>query len=385
MMKLFTKLFIGLALGLLIGLYGPPWCVRMLLTIKQLIGQLISFTIPFIILFFVTFGITNLPTNSHRLLLTTLLLAYSSTILAGFLSLCAGLTLLPQFDFIQASMFEEVSAHQLQPFIQLKITPFFEVVSTLIAAFIFGLGIVKTQALSLKKIVSEGKNIVELLLARVIVPLLPFYIAGVTSEMAQQGNILSLLESFGVVMLLAVSLQWLWLCAIYLLTGLALKRNPIVLLRNMLPAYFTALGTMSSAATIPVEIATVQKNGVRNSIVHFTVPLCANIHLCGSTITLTLCTLVVASMTQGANMISLQSMIPFVLALGVVMIAAPGAPGGGVMSALGLLTSMMGFGDTAIALMIALYITQDGFGTACNVTCDGALSLWVDRLTPTTS
>ncbi|MGL6296313.1 MAG: cation:dicarboxylate symporter family transporter, partial [Plesiomonas sp.] len=218
--------------------------------------------------------------------------------------------------------------------------------------------------------------------AKVIIPLLPLYIAGVFAEMTLDGTVFSTLKTFGIVLVLAISMHWLWLTVLYVAAGLVSGRSPLFLLRTMLPAYFTAVGTMSSAATIPVTLRQSKAMGVSEGVANFTVPLCATIHLSGSTITLVTCATAVMYLAQHMAIPSLLTMLPFILMLGVTMIAAPGAPGGAVMSALGLLGSMLGFTEAQLALMIALYLAQDSFGTACNVTGDGAISLLVDNGLP---
>ncbi|HEY7907005.1 MAG TPA: cation:dicarboxylase symporter family transporter, partial [Wenzhouxiangella sp.] len=209
-------------------------------------------------------------------------------------------------------------------------------------------------------------------------PFLPLYIAGVFAELAAAGTVFATLKTFGVILALSVSLHWVWLLVLYSLVGLRIKRSPLPLIRQMLPAYFTALGTMSSAATIPVTLKSAQANGVDPKIAGFTIPLCATTHLSGSTITIVACAVAVMVLQEGLALPGLMGMLPFILTLGVVMLAAPGVPGGAVMSAVGLLGSMLGFGETAVALMIALYMAQDSFGTACNVTGDGAIALWIN-------
>ena len=251
--------------------------------------------------------------------------------------------------------------------------------TALVTAFVFGIGMSQLGLDTLKTVSDQGRDIIDGLLAKVIIPALPFYIAGVFAEMTVAGTVVDTLQAFGVVLIAALVMHWLWLSVLYIVSGLLLKRNPIELIKNMLPAYFTALGTMSSAATIPVSLQSSKANNVKEDVANFTVPLCATIHLSGSTITIVTCAMAVMFLSPSMEVPSLMAMLPFIMMLGVVMIAAPGAPGGAVMSALGLLTSMLGFNEGAVALMIALYLAQDSFGTACNVTGDGIIALWVDR------
>lgn len=376
-MKLVLKLVAGILAGLLLGLYAPEWVARVLFTAKTVIGQLITFTIPLIILFFIMSGIASLPKNSGKLLGKTVALSYCSTILAGLFAFTVASNLIPRLTTAAEPTAE--SAIKLTSYINLEIPPLFGVMSALAAAFVFGIGISATQATDLRRVADQGRDIIDRLLAKVIIPLLPFYIAGVFVEMTVEGTVFATLKTFGVVLVMAIVMHWLWLSVLFVGTGLALGRSPAQLIKNMLPAYFTALGTMSSAATIPVALQASKNNGVSDGIANFTVPLCATIHLCGSTITLVTCATAVMFLSEHLAIPGIDTMLPFIMMLGVIMIAAPGAPGGGVMSALGLLTSMLGFGEASIALMIALYLAQDSFGTACNVTGDGVIALWADR------
>lgn len=376
-MKLVLKLIAGILAGLLLGLYAPEWVARVLFTAKTVIGQLITFTIPLIILFFIMSGIASLPKNSGKLLGKTVALSYCSTILAGLFAFTVASHLIPQFT--TAAEPTTATAIKLASYVNLEIPPLFGVMSALAAAFVFGIGISATQATDLRRVADQGRDIIDRLLAKVIIPLLPFYIAGVFVEMTVEGTVFATLKTFGVVLVMAILMHWIWLSVLFVGTGLALGRSPAQLIKNMLPAYFTALGTMSSAATIPVALQSSKNNGVSDGIANFTVPLCATIHLCGSTITLITCATAVMFLSEHLAIPGIETMLPFIMMLGVIMIAAPGAPGGGVMSALGLLTSMLGFGEASIALMIALYLAQDSFGTACNVTGDGVIALWADR------
>ncbi|WP_429114475.1 dicarboxylate/amino acid:cation symporter [Aeromonas veronii] len=376
-MKLVLKLIAGILAGLLLGLYAPEWVARVLFTAKTVIGQLITFTIPLIILFFIMSGIASLPKNSGKLLGKTVALSYCSTILAGLFAFTVASHLIPQFT--NAAEPTTATAIKLASYVNLEIPPLFGVMSALAAAFVFGIGISATQATDLRRVADQGRDIIDRLLAKVIIPLLPFYIAGVFVEMTVEGTVFATLKTFGVVLVMAILMHWIWLSVLFIGTGLALGRSPAQLIKNMLPAYFTALGTMSSAATIPVALQSSKNNGVSDGIANFTVPLCATIHLCGSTITLVTCATAVMFLSEHLAIPGIETMLPFIMMLGVIMIAAPGAPGGGVMSALGLLTSMLGFGEASIALMIALYLAQDSFGTACNVTGDGVIALWADR------
>ncbi|MDN3488823.1 MULTISPECIES: dicarboxylate/amino acid:cation symporter [unclassified Pseudoalteromonas] len=376
-MKLILKLITGIVAGILVGLYIPLTGVELLYTVKELIGQLISFTIPLIILFFIASGIAGLPKGSGHLLGKTVGFAYGSTIIAGTLAFLLVTAVIP---FLSGGIsFEAEAVTEVGSFIDLEIPPLMGVMTALVTAFVFGIGMSQLGLDTLKTVSDQGRDIIDGLLSKVIIPALPFYIAGVFAEMTVAGTVVDTLQAFGVVLIAALVMHWLWLSVLYITSGLLLKRNPIELIKNMLPAYFTALGTMSSAATIPVSLQSSKANNVKEDVANFTVPLCATIHLSGSTITIVTCAMAVMFLSPSMEVPSLMAMLPFIMMLGVVMIAAPGAPGGAVMSALGLLTSMLGFNEGAVALMIALYLAQDSFGTACNVTGDGIIALWVDR------
>ncbi|ENN97019.1 MULTISPECIES: dicarboxylate/amino acid:cation symporter [Pseudoalteromonas] len=376
-MKLILKLIAGIVAGILVGLYVPLTGVELLFTVKELIGQLISFTIPLIILFFIASGIAGLPKGSGHLLGKTVGFAYSSTVIAGTLAFLLVSAVIPLLS--GNITFEAEVATEIGSFIDLEIPPLMGVMTALVTAFVFGIGMSQLELETLKKVSDQGRDVIDALLSKVIIPALPFYIAGVFAEMTVAGTVVDTLQTFGVVLIAALVMHWLWLTVLYVSTGVLLKRNPLELVKNMLPAYFTALGTMSSAATIPVSLQSSKANNVKEDVANFTVPLCATIHLSGSTITIVTCAMAVMFLSPSMEVPSLMGMLPFIMMLGVVMIAAPGAPGGAVMSALGLLTSMLGFNEGAVALMIALYLAQDSFGTACNVTGDGIIALWVDR------
>ncbi|HEY0923239.1 dicarboxylate/amino acid:cation symporter [Rheinheimera pacifica] len=377
-MLLILKLIAGILLGIMMGLYAPHWLTQILITFKALFGQLLFFTVPLLILFFITSGIAALPRRSGKLLGRTLGIAYLSTIAAGTLAFLVATLVIPLLAPAAADL-ASTEGVNLTPYIEMNIPPVFSVMTALALAFIFGLGIASTQATSLKQLSDQGRDIIQLLLTKIIIPFLPLYIAGVFAQMAAAGTVFVTLQTFGIVLVLAIVLHWVWICSLFVIAGIKAGKSPFGLIKNMLPAYFTALGTMSSAATIPVALQATKNNGVKEDVANFTVPLCATVHLSGSTITIVSCAVAVIMMKSNLEIPSLFTMLPFILTLGVVMLAAPGVPGGAVMSAVGLLGSMLGFGEGAIALMIALYMAQDSFGTACNVTGDGAIAVLVDK------
>lgn len=380
-MKLIIRLLIGIVAGIFIGLLAPSSGIiegvaRILVTFQSLFGQFINFTIPLIILFYIMSGVANLQEGSGRSLTVTIGLAYLSTIIAGSMAFFVASTFIP--DMMSLGTLSAEKATGIAPLVVMEIPAVMSVMTALLMAFCFGMGIAINKAKELKVVVDQARDIVEMLLAKLLIPGLPFYIAGVFANMAAEGTVFSTLQTFGVVLLLAIVMHWIWLAVLYTTSGALTGRNPLKMAKNMLPAYFTAVGTMSSAATIPVTVRQTKANDIDENIVDFTIPLCATIHLSGSAITLTTCATAIMLLTNMAAPTYLM-VLPFLLMLGITLIAAPGAPGGAVMASLGLLSTMLGFDEAAIALMIALYMAQDSFGTACNVMGDGAIAALVEK------
>jgi Na+/H+-dicarboxylate symporter len=376
-MRLILRLLVGIVVGALLGWVAPVPIVRGLITLKVILGSLIGFLIPFIILFFIASGISGLGKSSGRLLASAVSLAYISTILAGLLAFSVGLIGLPMLQTPGGTV-EEVDP--LEPYFRLEIAPPLDVITALATAFLLGIGIAWTQGTTLKAMVDESKRIVELTITAVVLPILPFYVGSIFAELAAGQAVWDTARMFVAVLAMVLVTQWTWLLIQYSIAGLATGRNPLALLKNMLPAYVTALGTMSSAATIPVTLGSVKNNCRREDVVDFAVPVCAAIHLSGSMITIVLCSLAVMTMHAGLELPTLPQMLPAMLLLGLIMIAAPGVPGGAIVAALGVLTTVLGFSESAVGLMIALYMAQDGFGTATNVTGDGAINQILDHL-----
>ena len=376
-MRLILRLLAGIVIGALLGWVAPEPIVRVLITLKVILGSLIGFLIPFIILFFIASGISGLGKSSGRLLASAVGLAYASTILAGLLAFSVGIVGLPMLQTPGGTV-EEVDS--LDPYFRLEIAPPLDVITALATAFLLGIGIAWTQGTTLKSVVDESKRIVELTITAVVLPILPFYVGSIFAELAAGQAVWDTARMFVAVLAMVLVTQWTWLLIQYSIAGAFTGRNPLALLKNMLPAYVTALGTMSSAATIPVTLGSVKNNCRRENVVDFAVPVCAAIHLSGSMITIVLCSLAVMTMHAGLELPTLTQMLPAMLLLGLIMIAAPGVPGGAIVAALGVLTAVLGFSESAVGLMIALYMAQDGFGTATNVTGDGAINQILDRL-----
>ncbi|MFB9859526.1 dicarboxylate/amino acid:cation symporter [Salinicoccus siamensis] len=386
-MKLLLKLITGIVVGIGVGAlyYGVggagglgaflEFLVRLFITIKSIIGSFIFFMIPLIILFFIANGISKIGIGSGKVVGVTLGTAYISTLGAGLLAYMVAMMVMPRITN-GGSVPEEAAG--LEPFFTFEIAPLMDILTALVLAFAFGIVITLTRSEVMEKWFEEGKNIVEFLIQKVVIPILPFYIAGVFAEMASQGTVFNTLSVFGLVLLVAVALHWIWITIQYTIAGALLGKNPFKMIKTMMPAYFTALGTMSSAATIPVTLQQTKDNGIRGRIADFVIPLCANIHLSGSTITIVSCSIAVMSVLPEYQLPGFLAMLGTIMLLGVIMIAAPGVPGGAIMAASGVLVTNLGFTEAAVAFMIALYMAQDSFGTAANITGDGAVSAIVD-------
>lgn len=379
---LLPRLVIAIAAGILIGSFLPEGIVRLLATFNNIFGNFLSFMIPLIIIGFIVPGIADLGIGAGKLLALTAGIAYCSTIIAGTVAYGVDTALFPSLLNLSKDTFDMLTAESISaaPYVKVEMPAIMEVMSALVFSFVMGLGIAVCKADGLKKVFDEFQKIVSGVISGIIIPLLPIYVCGVFADMAFAGTVFSVLGVFIKVFAVVIVLQLCMILVQYLLAGTYAGKNPFSLIKNMLPAYATAIGTQSSAATIPVTLDCTKKNNVQNKIADFVIPLCATIHLAGSTITLTSCSLAVC-MIFGLEHGFLSIYLPFILMLGVTMVAAPGVPGGAVMAALGLLSTMLGFDESLCSLMIALYLAQDSFGTACNVTGDGAIAVLVDAIT----
>lgn len=376
LLKIIIALVLGIAIGLICNNAGLAFPIRILATFSGLFGNFLSFIIPLIIIGFIIPGIATLGSKSGKGLIITTIIAYVSTITAGMLAYLLGSSLLPKLISKSATLAE--SGVNVDPYFTIEMEPIMGVMSALILAFVMGIGIAKLSGKTLLNAAKEFNEIVLGIVTKILIPCVPFYIGCVFAKLSFNGEIFATLKSFGMVYVILITLQIVYIIIQYSITGFVKKDNPIKLIKNMLPAYFTALGTQSSAATIPVTLQCVNKNNVSEEVNDFVIPLCATIHLAGDTITLVLTSMAVMYM-NGQNP-TFGTILPFILMLGVTMVAAPGVPGGGVMAALGLLESMLGFGAVEKPIMIALHAAQDSFGTAANVTGDGAIAILVDSI-----
>ncbi|WP_418982520.1 dicarboxylate/amino acid:cation symporter [Alistipes sp.] len=374
---LLPRVLLAIALGVACGFFLPGWATRIALTFNALFGQFLEFVIPLLILGLVAPGIADLGRSAGRLLALTAALAYAFTLFSGFGTYFAGRALFPALlSGSEAAL--PAGGETLGAYFTVQMPPVMGVMSALVLAFVLGLGMAYTQSVRLKEVMDEFKRIIELVIARVIIPLLPFYIFGIFLSMTRSGQVAGVLGVFVKLILVIFCMTVILLLLQFTIAGVAARKNPLRMLRTMLTAYVTALGTQSSAATIPVTLAQTVKLGVRPELASFVVPLCATIHLSGSMMKIVACALAV-SMIAGLDLPT-ATFAGFILLLAVTMVAAPGVPGGAIMAALGLLESMLGFDETLAGLMIATYIAMDSFGTATNVTGDGAVAVIVDAV-----
>ena len=380
-LPLLARVLIAVVLGIVLGLFLPDWAVRIFTTIQSIFAQYLGFCIPLIILGLIVSGISGLGIKSGKMLLLTVCLAYGSTLFSGFMTYFSCEKVFPWL-LKDLSVIAPPEGSNLAPYFTLEIPPAMGVMTALVLAFVLGIGIANTKSDSLKLIADEFRFIIERLIIKTIIPFLPVFIMCIFMGMTAEGTIWKMLNVFGKIILVVFDLHFGLLAIQFITAGAIARKNPLKAFWNMLPAYFTALGTSSSAATIPVTLQQVKKNGVKPEIADFCVPLCATIHLAGSTLKITAFALAIAILTGGDA--SLPTFAAFIALLGVTMIAAPGVPGGAIMAATALLQSILGFDEVATGLMIALYITTDCFGTACNVCGDGAIALVVDRFNQST-
>lgn len=375
---LLVKVIAAIMAGVLLGHIMPDFAVRTMNTLCGLFDQLLRFLIPIIIVGLVTPAISEIGGRAGKMLLITVALAYAFTVGSGLFAYVFSTGLFPSTLSGGTAAIVNVQSTALPAYFTITIPPLMDVLTALVFSFMMGLGIAVFGGSGLKRGFDEFKTIVSKTIEHVIIPLLPLYIFGIFLNMTAEGQVAGVLEAFVAIVAIIFAMTIVLLLLQYTLAGIVTRRNPLRLLRTMLPAYFTALGTASSAATIPVTLRQTLKNGVSEPVAGFVIPLCATIHLSGSTLKITACAIALMLMQDVA--FDFPTMLGFVMMLGVTMVAAPGVPGGAIMAALGVLESMLGFDSGQQTLMITLYIAMDSFGTACNVTGDGAIALIVNRL-----
>lgn len=369
---------LAIVLGIVCGLFFPIWLVRVFITFNGLFGQFLGFIVPLLILGLIAPGIAELGKDSGRLLVYTVLLAYGFTLFAGFFTFGTAVLAYPYILDASASLVAFATPQELAAYFTLPIPPLMDVTTSLVLAFVLGLGLAFGKGETLKNVMYDFREIIHKVIGAVIIPLLPLYVFGIFLNMTVTGQAASVLEVFAKIIVLIFIITLVILLLQFSVAGLVSGKNPLSMLKTMLPAYFTALGTSSSAATIPVTYKQVKELGVQEDIAGFTVPLCANIHMSGSTIKITACAMAIVLLTGGQ--LHFWQFAGFICMLGVSIVAGPGVPGGAIMASLGVLQKMLGFNEEMLGLMIALYIAMDSFGTACNVTGDGAISVIINKI-----
>lgn len=371
------RLLVGVVVGIALGLWAGgasfgSQVMQVVLTIKELLGSIINFCVPLIIIGFIAPSITRLKQNASRMLLLALILAYGSSVLAALLSMSAGFAIIPALSIQSAA---EGLNELPELLFNLEIAPIMSVMSALVFSVLVGLAATWAKAEVITKVLEEFQRVVLEMVVRVVIPILPFFIAGTFCGLAYEGSITRQLPVFLIVILIVMVGHYIWMAVLYGAAGLYSGSNPLEVVRHYGPAYITAVGTMSSAATLAVALRCAHKSKVlRSDMVDFGIPLFANIHLCGSVLTEVFFVMTVSKVLYG-ELPSLGTMVLFCFLLGVFAVGAPGVPGGTVMASLGLITSVLGFDNTGTGLMMTIFALQDSFGTACNITGDGVLTL----------
>ena len=368
-----ARLLLAIAAGILSGLVLPEGAMQVVVTAKYILGQMINFCVPLIIIGFIAPSITQMGNGATRMLLVAVAAAYLSSLLAAFLSAGAGYAIIPHLNIVN----DTKNLRELPPVaFQLDIPQIMPVMSALVLSILLGLAAVWTKAKTVSAVLQEFQGIVLALVKRIIIPILPLFIAVTFCSLAWEGTI-SQLPVFLIIILIVLAGHYLWLAVLYGAASLYSRRSGLEVLRHYGPAYLTAVGTMSSAATLGVALECARKSrNLRRDVVDFGIPLFANIHLCGSVLTEVFFVMTVSVILYG-QIPKIGTMILFCFLLGVFAIGAPGVPGGTVMASLGLITGILGFTADGTALMLAVFALQDSFGTACNVTGDGALTLFL--------
>ncbi|MBD5202984.1 MAG: dicarboxylate/amino acid:cation symporter [Bacteroidales bacterium] len=374
---LLGRIAIAIVAGIAAGYVAPLWLTEATATFNGIFSQFLGFMIPLIIVGFVVPAIADIGSRAGKLLVATATLAYVATFFAGLLSYYTGVLTFPSLITGQEQLAAVEQAPQPQPWFTVSIPPVVDVMTALVLSFMLGLGIAFLSGETLRRATDEFRTIVAKTIDRAILPLLPFYIFGIFLIMTAEGTVGVILTTFIKIIAVIFALHVFILVLQYCIAACFGGGNPFRMLRTMMPAYFTALGTQSSAATIPVTLRQTIKMGVDEDIAGFVIPLCATIHMSGSALKIVACAL--ALVIMHGQPVETAHFIHFIAMLGVTIVAAPGIPGGAIMASLGLLSSILGFDEQMIALMIALYIAMDSFGTACNVTGDGALAVIINR------
>lgn len=380
--KLFINIAIAIILGILIGEFLPMSIVEIFIAINIIIGKLLNFSIPLIIIGFVINGISSMGKSSGKMLGVASIISYVFMVFASFFAYFVDTNIFPNFLSQGSSNFSQFPTDIKNVFLtqlsNFNISPIMDVVPALILSFIIGIGMSVLNSDYLKNCFLEFHDIIELFVQKIIVPILPFYVLGVFAKMSISGQVFKVISIFSKVFVVIISLHIVMLLFQFIIAGILSKKNPLILLKNIVPTYVSAVATQSSVAVIPITLQCAKKNEVSSDVAEFVIPLCSTIHLTGSVVSITSCS--IAVMMLNGMEFSFSSMLPFMLVLGIMMIAAPGIPCGAILAATGILQSILGFDASMISLMIVLHVAQDGFGTACNVSGDCAVAVIIDSL-----
>ena len=370
--SLIVKLFAGVVIGIIVGLFASEDIIRIIATFKHVLGQVIFYCIPLIIIGFIAPSIVKMRSNASKMLGIAVVIAYISSVGAATFSATAGYAIIPKLSISSvAGNLRKVP----EIVFKLDIPPIMTVMTALVTAVLIGLATAWTKSDLVEKLLDQFQNIMLAIVSKVIIPILPFFIASTFAGLAYEGSITNQLPVFLIVIVLVLVGHFIWLTLLYGIGGALSKKNPIEVVKHYGPAYLTAVGTMSSAAALPIALKCAHKSKVlKKEIVDFAIPLCSTIHLCGSVLTETFFVMTVSQLVYG-HLPSVGSMIQFIVLLGIFAIGAPGVPGGTVMASLGLITGVLGFSDSAVALVLTIFALQDSFGTACNIAGDGAITL----------
>lgn len=370
--NLIVKLVIAVIIGIILGSMVGEGFIEILLTIKHVVGQFIFFCVPLVIIGFIAPAITNLKSNASKMLIAALGIAYISSVGAALLSVVSGYILIPHLNIPDTAG----SLRELPDILfKLDIPPVMSVISALVLAIVLGLTVIWTKSETFEKLLKEFNNIMLKVVENMIIPILPIFIMTTFAGLAYEGGITKQLPVFLKVIVIVLIGHFIWLAVLYGIAGVVSKKNPSEVFKHYGPAYLTAVGTMSSAATLPVALKCARKSSVLDKeIVDFAIPIGSTIHLCGSVLTETFFVMTISQILYG-QLPSLGTMLLFIVLLGIFAVGAPGVPGGTVMASLGIVISIVGFDEAGVALLLSIFALQDSFGTACNVTGDGAIAL----------
>lgn len=372
--SLVFKLILGIIIGIIVGNISNVTAIRIIDSIKRVIGSLIGYIVPLIILGFITPAIVSLKENAGKVLGVTLIICYASSVGAATMSFLAGKAIIPNLNIAS-----NVGGGNSIPesIFNLSIDPIMPVMTALVTSILFGIAVIVTESNTWENLLLELNKIILFIVNNVVIKILPVYIATTFAGLSYEGVIVNELPVFLKVIVIVIIGHFIWMTLMYSIAGAVSKTNPKEVFRHYVPAYLTAVGTMSSAATLSVALKCARKSKTLDpKIRDFAIPLCSNTHLCGSVLTEVFFVMTVSQILTG-KLPETANMIAFILLLGIFAIAAPGVPGGTVVASLGLITSVLGFNDTGTALMLSIFALQDSFGTACNVTTDGAIALMV--------